>query len=536
MEASRITKTFERFGINARILGILALLLVLWGFLAIYAGPKFYGFNNIENLLKRTALIGILGIGVSFVIITSGIDLSIGSLVCLMACLLSVFLHVDYKSPTLESVIEVRAEQKQLLLPEESSHYAQGDRLRFYGGNYARNAMRTVVSVEEKTTDNGQSVSAITVDEPFSRDDKKGSVVRVHQVEKVEQPSADGEKQLVVVLPGDHGYLRHRDRIDFLKPAADANSRNDHDDLLTNAEIVAAEVQDGKTRVTLDSDSTKLSSDWVAVLKPRHQRMSIAMALGLLFAIALLLGLAHGLLVTKLSLPPFVVTLCGLLIYRGMSRSLMNDQPGGFGNEYETFQQLGAGKWTFWESATTDASFGLPYPFLVLVLVGIAASILLNRTIWGRYLLALGRNEEAARYSGINTSRMIMLAYIIGVFASTVGGILFALHSNSISPSSFGAWFELYAIAAAVLGGCSLRGGEGSIFGVIVGAALMQTLSNLISLLDIPGFDADQIELAVIGAVILIGVSIDEIVRRIVAARRARAVKEATAAAAEKQP
>ena len=91
------------------------------------------------------------------------------------------------------------------------------------------------------------------------------------------------------------------------------------------------------------------------------------------------------------------------------------------------------------------------------------------------------------------------------------GGILFALDANSIAPSSFGNFFELYAIAAAVLGGCSLRGGEGSIIGVVVGTALMQTLYNSIVLLKIP----DELEYAIIGAVILIGVTSDEVIRMI---------------------
>ena len=93
---------------------------------------------------------------------------------------------------------------------------------------------------------------------------------------------------------------------------------------------------------------------------------------------------------------------------------------------------------------------------------------------------------------------------------AAIGGILFALDSNSIAPSSFGNFFELYAIAAAVLGGCSLRGGEGSIIGVVVGTALMQTLYNSIVLLKIP----DELEYTIIGAVILIGVVSDEVIRR----------------------
>jgi len=129
----------------------------------------------------------------------------------------------------------------------------------------------------------------------------------------------------------------------------------------------------------------------------------------------------------------------------------------------------------------------------------------------------LGRNEEAALYSGINTQRVKLLAYIICTTLAFVGGALFALDSNSISPSSFGNFFELYAIAAAVLGGCSLRGGEGSILGVIIGTAVMQVLNNVIVLLKISG----TLEFAIIGSVILIGVLADEAFKSISAKRRA---------------
>jgi ribose transport system permease protein len=124
--------------------------------------------------------------------------------------------------------------------------------------------------------------------------------------------------------------------------------------------------------------------------------------------------------------------------------------------------------------------------------------------------LALGSNEQAARFSGINTGRMTMLAYVISSSLAGLGGLLFVLDVNSAQPVDFGNFYELYAIAAAVLGGCSLRGGEGTIVGVIVGAALMQVLRNMITLVT----THNNIEFAIIGAVILSGVVADELVRR----------------------
>lgn len=161
--------------------------------------------------------------------------------------------------------------------------------------------------------------------------------------------------------------------------------------------------------------------------------------------------------------------------------------------------------------------FSLPAPWIFLLGVAVLASIFLNRTIFGRYLLALGRNEEAARYSGINTERMVVLAYVISSSLAGLGGMLFVLDVNSAQPVDFGNFYELYAIAAAVLGGCSLRGGEGNIVGVIIGAALMQVLRNMITLVT----SYNNVEFAIIGAVILVGVIADELVKRFAIRRRA---------------
>ncbi|RYG42337.1 ABC transporter permease, partial [bacterium] len=130
--------------------------------------------------------------------------------------------------------------------------------------------------------------------------------------------------------------------------------------------------------------------------------------------------------------------------------------------------------------------------------------------VYGRHLYATGRNEEASRYSGINTRRVVTLAYVFGGLLAGVSGILIAFYTNSVSPSSHGTSYELYGIAAAVLGGCSLRGGEGSIYGIVIGTILLQVLQNLVILLGIP----TSLNLTVMGTVILIGVLVDRYVGR----------------------
>jgi ribose transport system permease protein len=130
----------------------------------------------------------------------------------------------------------------------------------------------------------------------------------------------------------------------------------------------------------------------------------------------------------------------------------------------------------------------------------------LHRSVFGRYLFAVGKNEEAARYSGINSRKVIAAAYVISGLLAGISTVYFAMYTRSISPASHGNFYELYAIAAAVLGGCSLRGGEGSVLGIVLGAVLLQVLQNLVNLLGIPS----SLNFAVMGGVILIGVIADQ--------------------------
>jgi ribose transport system permease protein len=214
--------------------------------------------------------------------------------------------------------------------------------------------------------------------------------------------------------------------------------------------------------------------------------------------LAITMGLAwlHGWLVTWMKIQPFIVTLCGLLFYRGVARFVSNDETKGFGNA-EGFEGL--------RDLASGSVAGIPMPFVLLVVISLVMWVFLHRSVYGRYLFAVGRNEEAARYSGINTRRIVTLAYVIAGGLTAMSGIIFAFYTNSISPASHGNFYELYGIAAAVLGGCSLRGGEGSVVGVLIGTALLQVLQNLVNLLGIPS----SLNFAVMGAVILIGVLAD---------------------------
>jgi ribose transport system permease protein len=211
----------------------------------------------------------------------------------------------------------------------------------------------------------------------------------------------------------------------------------------------------------------------------------------------LLLGSLHGFLVTRMNLQPFIVTLCGLLIYRGIARFYTEDATAGFafGTSFPTLEWLVAGR-----------TFGIPHSFVAFILIAVIMGVVLHRSVFGRYLFAVGKNEEAARYSGIRTGRVIASAYIICGGLAGLAAIFLAMYTRSISPASHGNFYELYAIAAAVLGGCSLRGGEGSVLGIVLGTILLQVLQNLVNLLGIPS----SLNFAVMGTVILIGVLADQ--------------------------
>lgn len=245
-------------------------------------------------------------------------------------------------------------------------------------------------------------------------------------------------------------------------------------------------------------------------------QMAWPLALLIIVAGGVLLGGLQAFLITRLKMQPFIVTLCGLLIYRGAARYYTTDSTRGFGygDEADTLRSLAAGH-----------LFGIPNTFIFLVILAVVMGVVLHRSVYGRYLFAVGKNEEAARFSGIRSGAVIAGAYVLSGGLAGISTVLLVFYTNSVSPSSFGNFYELYAIAAAVLGGCSLRGGEGSIVGIVLGTALLQVLQNLVNILGIPS----SLNFAVMGTVILLGVLADQ---QLQARRKLAAAQASTARAA----
>lgn len=247
-----------------------------------------------------------------------------------------------------------------------------------------------------------------------------------------------------------------------------------------------------------------------------HWPWPLAVALAIL--VPTVIGWINGLFVTRLKIQPFIVTLCGLLIFRGLARFIAHDNTKGFGDDksFPTLKFLAAGR-LFRHTVKQDLNgiqiervvFEVPMPFVILAIVTVVMWFVLHRSTYGRYLMAVGRNEDATRFSGINTKRVITGAYIIAGVLTGIAGVLQAFYTNSISPSNHGNLCELYGIAAAVLGGCSLRGGEGSIIGIVIGTALFQVLQNVVNML---GIDS-SLNYTVTGTVVLLGVLMDQVLK-----------------------
>ena len=215
-------------------------------------------------------------------------------------------------------------------------------------------------------------------------------------------------------------------------------------------------------------------------------------------------GLFNGLMVAKMKIPPFIATLGMMYITKGLSLVLSNLKPIYFNNS-PSFVALAQ------DSMVGEVFPGFPVPNAVLFFFGAAIIgwLVLSKTILGRYNVALGSNEEATRLSGVNTDRWKIAIYTLcGTFAG-LGGVLMAARLNSAQPA-LGAGYELDAIAAVVIGGTSLAGGEGTIIGTIIGAFVKSVLDNGLRINNVP----QEIQIVITGLIVIGAVYLDIIRRR----------------------
>jgi len=217
-----------------------------------------------------------------------------------------------------------------------------------------------------------------------------------------------------------------------------------------------------------------------------------------------LAGVINGLIISKMKIQPFIVTLGMMYIAKGLALIISGLKPIYFNGAPE-FRAMAMG------SVLGAVIPGINIPNAVLIMFGaaIVGSLILSRTVLGRYTFALGSNEEATRLSGVNVDRWKTAIYTLcGLFAG-LGGVLIAARLNSAQPA-LGQGYELDAIAAVVIGGTSLAGGEGAILGTIIGAFVMSVLTNGLRILSVP----QEWQTVMTGTIIIVAVYLDIIRRR----------------------
>ena len=219
---------------------------------------------------------------------------------------------------------------------------------------------------------------------------------------------------------------------------------------------------------------------------------SVTLAIIVAALVGIAIGLVNGLLISKGKLQAFIATLATMTIFRGATLVFTNGTP--ISKLPEKFVNIGNGKIGF-----------MPIPVIITVIVSIIAIYVLSQARFGRYLYALGGNEDSARLSGINTDKIKTLVYVVSGFASSIAGVIITSRIASASPNA-GTSFELDAIAAVVIGGTSLAGGEGKITGTLIGALIIGVLNNGLNLMNVSPFYQSIVK----GLVILIAVLLDK--------------------------
>lgn len=210
-------------------------------------------------------------------------------------------------------------------------------------------------------------------------------------------------------------------------------------------------------------------------------------------------GFVTGNIVARFHIPPFIATLGMMLILKGLSLVISGTRPIYF-NETPGFSSISLGSVV----GAVLPSVPLPNGVLVLFLVAIVVSLILTRTVLGRYTFALGSNEEAVRLSGVNTRAWKIAVYTLAGAICGVAGLLIASRLNSAQPA-LGQGYELDAIAAVVIGGTSLAGGRGTILGTVIGALIISVLANGLRILSVP----QEWQTVITGAIIILAVYVD---------------------------
>lgn len=250
-----------------------------------------------------------------------------------------------------------------------------------------------------------------------------------------------------------------------------------------------------------------LSGVAAAMLVNAGLPVPIGMVLGIF--VGGICGLINGVLVTRMKLPPFIATLGMMMVARGVALYVTNAAP--VSGMPEAFAELGNG--ALFKIVEEGANglpkvvfAGIPYPVIIMIFITILFTFALTKLKVGRYIYAIGSNEEAARLSGIKTNVVKIYAYVASGLLSGLAGVILASRLVTAQPNG-GVAFELDAIASAVVGGTSLMGGVGTIPGTLIGSFIIGVLRNGLNMNGVSSF----VQMIVIGLVIIVAVSLDQL-------------------------
>lgn len=211
----------------------------------------------------------------------------------------------------------------------------------------------------------------------------------------------------------------------------------------------------------------------------------------LTFILCIIIGLFHGILISKFRIPAFIVTMGSMTMLRGAAYLYTNGMP--VSGMQGAFTKIGI-----------DGVLGLPYPFLIASIVFLLGYIILKHTVIGREMYCVGGNEEASLLSGIKTHISKIFAYCVSAVLTGIGAIVLTSRV-AVGQPTLGDGFQLQSVAAVVIGGASMRGGEGGIFGTVMGVILISIIGNGLNLLRVSSF----IQMMVNGMIIILAVGLD---------------------------
>ncbi|MEQ6391018.1 ribose ABC transporter permease [Bacillaceae bacterium S4-13-58] len=219
--------------------------------------------------------------------------------------------------------------------------------------------------------------------------------------------------------------------------------------------------------------------------------VSLPVALMVAILVGIALGMFNGFIVTKGSVPAFIATLAVMVIARGMTLVFTHGNP--IVVNGEGFRYIGGGE-----------LLGLPFPVILMIVLYIIMHLVLKHTTFGRYIYAIGGNEEAARLAGISVDRVKIAVYALAGFFASISALIYTSRLMSAQPNA-GVGIELDAIAAVIIGGTRLSGGKGAVTGTLIGALIMGVLDNILNLMNVSPFYQDIAK----GVVILLAVLVD---------------------------